>query len=485
MLNQWLHQDMADPDIGYVASPTNPPVGSSPASRTPAGCDWWNLACQGADRVADAGMSALTESIASGAQMLMGGLVRDLDASATVPLADPTFREVYFGFLGLAAPLIGVLLLVAVIVACLRRDGATLGRATAGVGVAGLGGAFYIVFAQLLLAVDDWLSHGVVRVTGYDFAASIRGLSAGFEAVAGDAGEYAANMLIILLMMTMLVAALILWFVMMLRKIAILVVVAFAPLLIAGYLWAPTRRWIVRLTEVLIALVFTKTAIYALFGVGLALFSQGPGESLSEFVGATVLMCGACFAPLVMLRLVHFAADTQLAGDAMNTLRSGAAPVTGRAVGAVSGLGRHDHARSQGQAPAPDNPASETQKPLGADAATGAGGSPAGGAGGATAGGGTAGSGTAGGGAAAGGGAGAAAGAAGAAAAAVLASQATAGTARRASAHAAREFHTATGGHLSTGSGGSDPASTRRGPAVPTHEEPTTNEPSHDQGGNS
>jgi len=464
-----------------MASPTNPPVGTSPA-----GCDWWNLACQGADRVADAGMSALTESIASGAQMLMGGLVKDLDASATVPLADPTYREVYFGFLGLAAPLIGVVLLVAVIVACLRRDAATLGRATAGIGVAGLGGAFYIVFAQLLLAVDDWLSHGVVRVTGYDFARSIRGLSAGFEAVAGDAGEYAANMLIILLMMTMLVAALILWFVMMLRKIAILVVVAFAPLLIAGYLWAPTRRWVIRATEVLIALVFTKTAIYALFGVGLALLSQGPGESLSEFVGATVLMSGACFAPLVMLRLVHFAADTQLAGDAMNTLRGGAAPVTSRAVGAVSGLGRHDHARSQGQAPAPDNPTTDNQKPLGADAATGAGGSPAGGAGGGAeggtaggeaAGGGAAGGGTAGGGAA-GGGAGAAAGAA---AAAVLAAQATAATARRASAHAARDFHTATGGHPSTGPEGSDPASTRRGPALPTHDEPTNNE----HGGNS
>ncbi|WP_460821638.1 hypothetical protein [Nocardioides ungokensis] len=295
-------------------------------------------------------MSAITQSIASGAQMLMGELLKNLDDSATVPLADPTYRGVYFGFLGLAAPLIGVVLLIAVAVACVRRDGATLSRAAVGVGVAGLGGAFYIVFAQLLVAVDNWLSHGVVRVTGYDFARSIQGLGAGFNAVAGNAGQFAANMLLILLMMTMLVAALILWFVMIFRKIAILVVVAFAPLLIAGYLWTPTRRWVVRLTEVLIALVFTKTAIYTLFGVGLALLSRGSGQSLSDFVASTVLMCGACFAPVVMLRLVHFAADTHLAGDALNTLRGGTAPVTGRAAGAVAGMGRHDHARSQGQA---------------------------------------------------------------------------------------------------------------------------------------
>ena len=58
-------------------------------------------------------------------------------------------------------------------------------------------------------------------------------------------------MLLILLMLIMLVAGLILWFVLVLRQIAILVVVAFAPLLIAGYLWAPTRSWVRRATEVL------------------------------------------------------------------------------------------------------------------------------------------------------------------------------------------------------------------------------------------
>ena len=102
-------------------------------------------------------------------------------------------------------------------------------------------------------------------------------MAIGFDNIAGNQGEVAANMLLILLMMIMLVAGLILWFVLVLRKIAILVVVAFAPLLIAGYLWAPTRSWVRKATEVLIALVFTKTAIFALFGIGLALLSRGTG----------------------------------------------------------------------------------------------------------------------------------------------------------------------------------------------------------------
>ncbi len=49
-------------------------------------------------------------------------------------------------------------------------------------------------------------------------------------------------------------------------------------------------------------------------------------QSLSDFVGVVVLLCGACFAPLVMLRLVHFAADSHLAGEMVGGLRSGAQP---------------------------------------------------------------------------------------------------------------------------------------------------------------
>src|SRR6185295_14997472 len=109
-----------------------------------------------------------------------------------------------------------------------------------------------------------------------------------------------------------------------------LVVVAFAPLLIVGWLWAPTRSWSRRATEVLVALVFTKSAIFALFGIGMALLFRDGGQSMSDFVGAVILLCGACFAPLMMLKLVHFAADSHVAGEMMGTLRGGVHPVTSR-----------------------------------------------------------------------------------------------------------------------------------------------------------
>ena len=343
------------------------PTGGTPSLLPPpTGCSWWDLACKGGQEVANSGLSAITKSIASGAEMLLGQIVKVIDESSTVPLADPTYQRVYYGFLGLAAPLVGVVLCIALVVASVRRDPATLGRALIGIGVAGVGGALYIVFAQLLIGIDDWLSHGVVGVTGYNLSDSIQQIATGFHNIAGSQGEIAANMLLLLLMLIMLVAGLILWFVLVLRKIAILVVVAFAPLLIAGYLWAPTRSWVRKTTEVLIALVFTKTAIFTLFGIGLALLSRGTGQSLSDFVGTTVLMCGACFAPLVMLRLVHFAADTHLAGDAMGSLSGGMRPVTNRLHGSSShsSMSRHDLARHQSSSPSPNAPTPVKAEPL-------------------------------------------------------------------------------------------------------------------------
>jgi type IV secretion system protein TrbL len=329
------------------------PTGPIPTAQ--GGCAWWNLVCQGGNQVVDSGLSAITRATANGANQLLGEIVRIVDESTQVPLTDPTYQRIYAGFLGLAAPLMGVVLCGALIVAALRRDPGTLGRAVSGLFVAGMGGALYIVLAQLLVALDNWLAHGIVRVTGRDLTDGLTDLADGFAQIGNQSGEIAANMLMIVLMLVMLLAGIILWFVLVFRKIAILVVVAFAPLLIAGYLWAPTRPWVRRATEVLVALVFTKSAIYALFGIGLALLARGGGQSLSDFVGAVVLLCGACFTPMLMLRLVHFAADAHVAGDMMGTLRGGVQPVLSRLPhGFGTPSGRHENARQSAQGPTPE-----------------------------------------------------------------------------------------------------------------------------------
>ncbi|WP_370617682.1 type IV secretion system protein [Mumia qirimensis] len=310
-------------------------------------CAWWNLVCQGGEQVADSGLSAITKSTANGLVQLFSGITKVVDESTQVPLTDPTYRDVYAGFVGLAIPIITAVYFIALLAAVLRRDPTVLVRATLGVAVSAIGGAVYILFAQLLVAMDNWLSRGIVSVTSADFGEQMDELAEGFSQM-GAQGDIAANMLMLLLMFAALIAGVILWVILLLRKMAILVVVVFAPLLIAGWLWGPTRAWSRKATETLVALVFCKSVIFAIFGVGMRLLFRGFDQSLSDFVGVVVLLCGACFAPLVMLRLVHFAADTQLAGEMMASLKTGARPITSHVpVGSLvhAGGGRSDMAR--------------------------------------------------------------------------------------------------------------------------------------------
>jgi type IV secretion system protein TrbL len=217
----------------------------------------------------------------------------------------------------------------------------------------------------------------------------------------GAAGSLAADALMLILMAFALVAGVFLWVVLLLRKMAILVVVAFAPILIVGWMWAPTRSWSRKATEVLIALVFSKSVIYMIFGIGMSMLFRS-NQTLSDFVGVIVLLCGACFAPIVMLRLVHFAADSHLAGDMFGNLRTGATPALSRAAAIPGAVHRrrmaNDYASNaqggqatisrggprEGGTPAPVTPTGQgdagTPGPKAAGATTTAGGAEVGGA---------------------------------------------------------------------------------------------------------
>ena len=94
--------------------------------------------------------------------MLFGQITKIVDESTRVPLADPQYRHTYYGFAALAVPVIALVYFIALISASIHHDSRALVRATAGLGVAAIGGFVYVLFAQFLVALDDWLAHGVV-----------------------------------------------------------------------------------------------------------------------------------------------------------------------------------------------------------------------------------------------------------------------------------------------------------------------------------
>src|SRR4051794_13932899 len=117
------------------------------------GCEWWNLVCQGGRQAADSGLAAITDSMVTGLVALFGQITKIVDESTRVPLADPTYRHTYYGFAALAVPVIGLIFFIALISSALHHDTRALTRAVVGVGVAAIGGAVYVLFAQLLVAL--------------------------------------------------------------------------------------------------------------------------------------------------------------------------------------------------------------------------------------------------------------------------------------------------------------------------------------------
>src|SRR4051794_35925609 len=97
--------------------PLDPTTGPETSQAAEQGCAWWNLVCQGGHQVVDSGLSAITRTTADGANQLLGGIVKTIDESTQVPITDPTYRHIYAGFLGLAVPLMGVTLCLALVVA--------------------------------------------------------------------------------------------------------------------------------------------------------------------------------------------------------------------------------------------------------------------------------------------------------------------------------------------------------------------------------
>src|SRR6476660_3955756 len=155
------------------------------------GCAWWNLVCQGGQQAADSGLSAITNSMVNGLIALFGQITKVVDESTRVPLADPTYRHTYYGFAALSVPMVALVFFIALISSAIHHDVRALTRATVGVGVTTLGGAVYVLFAQFLVALDDWLAHGVVTATGSDFGRQMGDLTGKFEQM-GSSGTVAA-----------------------------------------------------------------------------------------------------------------------------------------------------------------------------------------------------------------------------------------------------------------------------------------------------
>ena len=256
--------------------------------------------------------------------------------------------------LGITTTLAGVIIMaifvLELIKAVLRREPAALGRAAVGVGAGLLGAAASIGVVEALLAATDALANGVVQTAGLG---SVRKLGSKIAPTAAIAG-IAEPALILILGLGYVMASFFVWAVFIMRKAMIIVAAVFAPVAFCGAASRATSGWVRKWIEFTVAMVFAKLVVVIMFTLAVSLVGD-PGNGMAA-VGALfsglALMVIACFAPWMLLRLVHFIGGDVIAahhqGAHQAVLTAGSTPMTMARSGAAK-----SPASSARAAPAP------------------------------------------------------------------------------------------------------------------------------------
>ncbi|WP_045876955.1 hypothetical protein [Pseudofrankia sp. DC12] len=241
---------------------------------------------------------------------------------------------------GVSVLVVTGLFLCACIMGAVRGDPHIFARAAAATGTAILGSFIALTLLQMVLTASDGMADafGDGQPLGASLVGQLRSLP--------EQGNFALDMVLSLLVALFSFA---LFVVLYIRKVAIIAMAVFIPLYLAGQPSMSTSAWMKRATEFLIALIFAKPVIYAIFTLGAGMASDNTGSAADQtltILGGVVVMIAAVFSPFLLVQLFGFA-DVHLMRAVGSAGRRGAASF-GQGAGALLGSTSRDTFRGIG-----------------------------------------------------------------------------------------------------------------------------------------
>ncbi|HVX32157.1 MAG TPA: hypothetical protein VHA80_03370 [Solirubrobacterales bacterium] len=289
----------------------------------------------------------LTSWVSEGASWLMGQVVKAIDSSTTPRLDTEGFLAAYGRMAAIAAVMACAMLLLAVLEGIAQGSPGLLARVVlVNVPLAFLGTSLAFVVVQLLLGVTDGLSAAIADASHHDstrfFEAAIGDLGhigaqpgahvkeagGGIPAAAGTAGEAEGAVAVPLFVgfiaaIVGAFAAFFVWLELVMRDAAIYAVSLFMPLALAASIWPRWTGALRRTGELLVAVIGSKFVIVAIVSLAASLVAE-EGGSVEHVLAAAALMCLACFAPFVLLRLIPFSEGAMAAAYGRRSAAGGA-----------------------------------------------------------------------------------------------------------------------------------------------------------------
>lgn len=284
--------------------------------------------------------------VTDGSAWLMGRVVKGIDTSTSPRLDAQGFMRQYRKVVEIAVVMAAAMLLLAVLEGLAQGSTGMLARAAfVNLPLAFLGASVAFVVVQLLIGATDGLSHAMSSSTGNDGQHFFEGAIKSLGTVGGTAGQTidnstggnpvsgaiggASGSVEVPLFVTFLAAvigafaAFFVWIELLMRDAAIYAVALFVPLSLAASIWPRWSGALRRTGELLVVVIASKFVIVSIVSLAASLASHNSGQ-VEQILAAAALMLLACFAPIVLLRLVPFAEGAMAAAYARRSATGGA-----------------------------------------------------------------------------------------------------------------------------------------------------------------
>jgi hypothetical protein len=183
--------------------------------------------------------------------------------------------------------------------AVVRQDLGMIGGAVARVPVAFLLAGMAVTLTAWGLQATDELTAAVTGTIGQDTSAFLTNV--GHMVVAG--GDTSLVFIAIGSILTLL-AGIAVYVELLLRTVVVDVALLFLPLGLAAIICPATRRWAIRLAEVIVAAVVSKFLIASVLSLAVAAMSGQKGSTFPAVILGAVLLGMAAYAPYRFLKLM-------------------------------------------------------------------------------------------------------------------------------------------------------------------------------------
>jgi len=251
-------------------------------------------------------MDQVTSWMVGAAQTITGWVLKEA-AIITKPELDARwYLRLFSGLAALGAALAGLVALIALGSAALRRDPEALGEVLYGIGRAGIGTSIVVALTIIALTGADAIANGFAHQMPADFYKTLASQWGG-----SGWGGFGAAALAFLVAFVATLAGLLVWLELIVREAAIYIAVLFFPVALAASIWPALRMWVRRLGMLLLMFVMLRPVVVIVLALAGSVTSSGLSfgngsipHSVGTILAGVVIFGLAAFTPWVLMFLV-------------------------------------------------------------------------------------------------------------------------------------------------------------------------------------